>query len=103
MAEAAHGESAHGGMDIADQRSTFHGFIQASIWGSGLVAMGVAMLTLAFAIGAGWWAGLGAFLVIGVAVGLLFKLGGAWWAMLFGAVVLCGIGGMIVPLVAGLA
>ena len=102
MAEAAHGDSAHGHMDIKGQRETFHGFLVATVWGCGLVAMSVALLTLAFAIGAGWWAGLGAFVVIGVVVGMLFKQSGAWWAMLIGVAILSAIGGAIVPLVAGL-
>lgn len=103
MAEAAHDDHAHGHMDIRDQRETFHGFLVASIWGCGYVAMGVALATLAFAMNLGWWAGLAAFVVIGVGVGVLFKQGGAWWATLIGLTVLLGLGGIVVPLVSGLA
>lgn len=102
MAEAAH-DNAHGHMDIADQRETFSGFLVATIWGCGLIAQGVALAVLAFAIGAGWWAGMAAYVVIGVGVGVLFKQGGAWWATLIASTVILGIGGIIVPLVTGLA
>jgi hypothetical protein len=102
MADAAH-DTAHGHMDITDQRETFHGFLAATIWGCGLIAMGVALATLAFAINAGWWAGMIAYVVIGVAVGILFKQGGAWWATLIASTVILGIGGVIVPLVTGFA
>ena len=43
---------AHGNMDISDQKSTFHGFMMATVWGCGLIAQSVGLLTLAFAIGA---------------------------------------------------
>lgn len=88
---------AHGNMDITDQKDTFHGFLMASVWGCGLIAQSVALLTLAFAIGAGWWAGLAAFLVIGVAVGMTFKLSGVYWAVQIVLLVLLGLGGLIVP------
>jgi len=101
MAQAAHG-SAQGGMDISDQRATFSGFLTATIWTSALIAQAVALLTLAFAIGDGWWAGMAALVVIGVAVGLVFKMPGAWWAVLVAEVVLLGAGGIIVPALAGL-
>lgn len=88
---------AHGNMDITDQKDTFHGFLMASVWGCGLIAQAVALLTLAFAIGAGWWAGLAAFLVIGVAVGSAFKLSGVYWAVQIVLLVLLGLGGLIIP------
>ena len=47
---------AHGSMDITDQKSTFDAFVRATVWTCGLFAQIVALLTLAFAIGAavGW-------------------------------------------------
>ena len=101
MAQAAHG-GPEGGMDISDQRATFSGFLTATIWTSALIIQAVALLVLAFAIGAGWWAGLLALIVIGVGAGLIFKLPGAWWAVLVAEVVLLGLGGIIVPALAGL-
>lgn len=40
----------------------------------------IALLTLALAIGAGWWSGLFAFAAIGGAVGVAFKRGPLYWA-----------------------
>ena len=93
---------AHGGMDIQDQRATFSGFLTATVWTCGLIAQTVALLTLAFAIGAGWWAGLAAYVAIGVVIGLAFKLQGAWWAVLVASTGLMVVGGAIVPAIAGL-
>jgi|CXWL01.1.fsa_nt_gi hypothetical protein len=92
----------HGGMDIQDQKETFHGFLTASLWMGGQIVMGLALATLAFAIGAGWWAGLFAFVAIGVAIGLLFKMSSVWWATLVVEVVLLGLGGIIVPAISGM-
>jgi hypothetical protein len=98
---AASGQ-ARGEMDIHDQRDTFHGFLIASIWGCGLIAQSVALLTLAFAIGAGWWPGLFASVAIGVAVGLFFRMSGVYWAVQIALLVILGVGGLVVPALAGL-
>ena len=89
---------AHGNMDISDQKATFHGFLMASVWGCGLTAQLVGLLTLAFAIGAGWWAGFVALVLIGVAIGASFKLSGVYWAVQVALWVLLAIGGLIIPL-----
>jgi hypothetical protein len=93
---------AHGHMDIQDQKETFHGFLMATVWTCGHIAQLVALLTLAFAIGAGWWAGLAAFVVIGIAIGLVFKLSGVYWAAQVAQWVRLGIGGMFVPALSGM-
>lgn len=98
---ASHGDT-RGHMDIQDQKETFHGFLMASVWTCGLIAQTVALLTLAFAIGAGWWAGFGAFVVIGVALGFAFRLSGVYWATQVALWVLLGLGGMIVPALSGM-
>lgn len=98
----AAGGHARGEMDIHDQRDTFHGFLSASIWGCGLIAQSVALLTLAFAINMGWWPGLFAFVGIGVALGLFFRMSGVYWAVQIALFVLLGVGGLIVPALAGL-
>ena len=95
--------SAHGNMDIQDQKSTFHGFLMASVWTCGLIAQAVGLLTLAFAIGAGWWAGFVVFVVIGVALGAAFKLSGAYWATQAAFWILLGLGGLIIPALTGSA
>jgi hypothetical protein len=94
--------SAQGGMDIQDQKETFHGFLMATVWACGLIAQVVMLLTLAFAIGLGWWSGLAAFVAIGVAVGLVFRLSGVYWAVQVALWVLLGFGGLIVPALSGL-
>ena len=92
---------AHGNMDIQDQKATFHAFLMATVWTSGLVVQVVALLTLAFSIGAGWWAGLAAFVVIGVALGLAFRLSGVYWAIQVALWVLLAIGGLVISAMAG--
>jgi Bacterial aa3 type cytochrome c oxidase subunit IV len=96
MAEAAH-HGAEGGMDIADQKQTFSGFLTATVWIAAHIVMAVALLVVAFAMGQGWFAGLSAFAIIGVIAGLLFRMSGAWWAALVAQVVVLGIGGVIIP------
>lgn|SRR5690606_1629060 len=98
----AAGGHARGEMDIQDQRDTFHGFLIASIWGGGLVAQAVALLTLAFAINLGWWPGLFAFVAMGAAIGLFFRMSGVYWAVQIALWVILGIGGIVVPALAGM-
>jgi hypothetical protein len=93
---------ARGGMDIADQRNTFDGFIATSLWGGVLLAQLLALLVLAFAIGAGWWPGLAAFIAIGVAVGLFFRMSAAYWAVQIVMWVGLIVGGLVVPALAGM-
>ena len=92
----------HGDMDIKDQKETFHGFLTASLWGGGQIIMFLALFTLAFAIGAGWFPGLAAFVLIGVGLGLGFKMSSVWWATLVAEVVLLGLGGLIIPALSGM-
>ena len=67
-----------------------------------MIAQGVALLTLAFAIGMGWWPGLFALVAIGVAVGLFFRMSGVYWAVQIALWLILGIGGLVVPALAGL-
>ncbi|MBU6406544.1 MAG: aa3-type cytochrome c oxidase subunit IV [Alphaproteobacteria bacterium] len=97
MGNVAHGDH-DGGMDIADQKTTFSGFLAATMWGSALIAMAVAGLVVAFALGAGWFAGVAVYAVLGVLAGAVLRLPGAWWASLAAAVLLFLIGGGIVAL-----
>jgi hypothetical protein len=104
MAEA-HGAHAdgHGAMDIKDQTETFHGFLAATVWGCGLIGMTVALLTVAFAMNLGWWAGMAAYVAIGVGTGVMFRLSSVWWAILAVSVVLMGLGGVVTPLIVAMA
>ena len=90
------------GMNIDDQRETFSGFLATTIWVCAHIAQYVAMFTAAFAIGMGWWTGIGVFIAIGVVVGLLFRMPGAWWAAQIAQWVLLILGGMFVPALAGM-
>jgi hypothetical protein len=94
---------AHGNMDIQDQKSTFHAFLMATVWTCGLVAQSVGLLTLGFAIGAGWWPGYFVFVLIGVAVGAVFRLSGVYWAIQVALWILLGLGGLIVPVLSSAA
>jgi hypothetical protein len=93
---------AHGNMDIQGQKSTFHGFLTATVWTCGHIAQVVALLTLAFAIGAGWWPGLVVFVLVGIAVGLTFRLSGVYWALQVAFWILLALGGLIVPALSGM-
>jgi len=93
---------ARGNMDIQDQKGTYEGFLMASIWGGGFIIQAIALLTLAFAIGAGWWPGLIAFVVIGAALGFFFRMSSVYWAVQIGLWVVLGVGGMIVPALSGM-
>lgn len=91
-----------GGMEIEDQKTTFSGFLSATVWVTAHIVQAVALLTLAFAIGAGWWAGLAVYVAIGIAAGLLFRMSGAWWAAQIAQWVLLVLGGLIVPALLGM-
>jgi hypothetical protein len=93
--------SAQHGMNIEDQKETFHGFLAATIWLCAHIAQYVLLLTLAFAIGLGWWAGLAGFFAVGVVAGLLFRMSGVWWAAQVVQWLLLGLGGLVVPMLAG--
>lgn len=93
---------ARGHMDIQDQKETFHGFLVASVWTGGHIVQLVALLTLAFAIGLGWWPGFVAYVAIGIIAGFLFKMSGVYWAAQVAQWVLLALGGLIVPALAGM-
>lgn len=95
MAEAAHASAARGDMDIQDQKDTFRHFVALSLWGTLLVIMAVALLTVAFAMGLGWFAGLSAYVAIGVGAGLAIRMSGAWWVTVIGSAILLAGGGLI--------
>ncbi len=88
---------ARGNMEIQDQKDTFKAFLSSSVWVGTLTTQIVALLTLAFAIGAGWWAGWVAFVALGILAGLIFRLSSVYWAAQVAAWVLLGLGGLIVP------
>ena len=87
--------------DLPAHQETFHGFLISTVWVCGHIAQAIMLLTLAFAIGAGWFAGLLAYVAIGVGIGLAFRMSGAYWAAQIVQWVLLGIGGVVVPAIAG--
>ncbi len=48
----------------------------------------VALLTVAFAMGFGWFAGLAAFVGIGVVAGLFMRMSGSWWVLIVAVAIL---------------
>lgn len=82
-------------MDMPSHRAMFSGFLKVTEWFCVALAMMLALTVFAFAMGLGWWTGLIAWFVIGLAAGFLMGLGGAWWAFLGISTVLLGVGGAI--------
>ena len=93
---------AQGGMDIEPQKETFHHFLSATVWMCIHLAQLIVLLTLAFAIGDGWWMGFLAYVAIGVVAGFIFKMSGVYWAAQVAQWVLLGLGGLIIPALAGM-
>jgi hypothetical protein len=98
MANAAQQEPG-GRMDLSEHRATFSMFLKASEWGTILIIAGVALLTVTFAMGLGWFAGLLAYVAITVAAGLLMGMGPAWWGTVAVSTLALGVGGGVVALV----
>lgn len=95
MAEMAHDTAERGAMDIRDQKSTFGHFLTFSLWGTLFTTMVVALLTVAFAMGYGWLAGVGAFAAIGVVAGFSLGMRGGWWGLLIGSTIVLALGGLV--------
>lgn len=94
--------SAHGSMDIQEQKETFHSFLMGTVWTCTLIAQAIMLLTLAFAAHLGWWAGFSAMIAVGVVIGLVFRLSGVYWAVQVALWALLAIGGLIVPALSGM-
>ena len=99
MSTDAHAAADHGHMDVHEQKDTFGHFVTFALWCTLHIVMAVALLTVAFAVGAGWLAGVAAFFVIGAGAGAALRLNGAWWAAIIVQTILLAIGGVIVSLV----
>ena len=96
MANEGRDDHMASGMDITDQRQTFSGFMAVTVWSSLLIVMAVAGLTVAFAIGAGWLAGVGVYAVIGILGGLVLRMKSVWWGILIVSTIALAIGGGVV-------
>ena len=88
--------------DLEAHQETFHSFLISTVWVCGHIAQAIMLLTLAFAIGVGWFPGLLAYVAIGVGIGVAFRMSGAYWAAQIVQWVLLGIGGLIVPAIANM-
>lgn len=99
MGETAHGAiegaAERGAMDIQDQKSTFKHFLNISLWGTVYTTMAVALLTVAFAMGYGWFPGLSAYVAIGAVAGFALGMRGGWWALLIGSTIVLALGGFV--------
>jgi hypothetical protein len=99
MGDSTHGGEYHRGhMDISEHKQTFSAFLKITEWGTVLIVASVAMFTVAFAMGFGWFPGLIAFVALCAAAGFLMKMGAAWWATTIALTVLMAIGGAVTAL-----
>lgn len=90
-----------GSMNIKEQANTFQGFLGVTLWSCVFTAMLVSLLVVAFAMGQGWFAGLGAFVAVGAAAGLFLRMKAAFWAVLIALSLLLAAGGAVVQLAFG--
>ena len=93
--DATHGSDHPEAADLPAHRAMFSGFLKTTEWSLVGLAMLLALIVLAFAVGLGWWTGLMVWAVIGVVAGLLLNMGGAWWALLAVSTIVLAIGGAI--------
>ena len=93
--DATHGSDHGDTADLPAHRAMFSGFLKVTEWSLVGLAMLLALIVLAFAVGLGWWTGLMAWAVIGLVAGLLLNMGGAWWAVLVVSTIVLGVGGAV--------
>lgn len=74
----------HGEMDIQEQARTWDGFVNFTLWGSGLVMLVVAYSTFTIAMGMNWMVALFLCAIGGVLGGMFMGMGGAWIAAVIG-------------------
>ncbi len=70
----------HGGMDVHAQVKTFQGFMNATVYGGGAIALMLLYPILVFAAGFSWLPSLVATIIVGIVYGMLLKLKGGWHA-----------------------
>lgn len=70
----------HGEMDISEQTRTWEGFVNFTLWGSGLILVILAYATFTVAMGMNWMVALAICAIGGVLGGLFMRMGGAWTA-----------------------
>lgn len=88
------GESAETG----DKEVAFSHFLTGLLIVTTHIAQAVALLTVAFAVRAGWWPGWISFVAIGAAIGIAFHQRSYCWSIQIIEWIALGIGGAIVGL-----
>lgn len=74
----------HGDMDVSEQARTWEGFVNFTLWGSGLIILVVAYATFTVAMGMNWIVALGLCAIGGVLGGMFMRMGSAWIAAVIG-------------------
>lgn len=92
----------HGGMEIAEQKAMFSGFLRLVVWSCALVGVSLVFLTLHFAVGVGWFTSLGVAFVLGILIGLGLGMKSAWYGSLVGLTVLTAFIGIVAFVVGAL-
>jgi len=95
MAES-HSDYHKGDMEVNAQRHTFSGFMGFTVYGGGLIALGLLFPILTVGgVGLPWLPALLITLVSGIIAGILLKLKATWFAtiimMSFVTAIICGI------------
>jgi hypothetical protein len=70
----------HGEMDISEQARTWDGFVNFTLWGSGLILLILAYATFTVAMGMNWIVALVLCAIGGILGGMFMGMGGAWIA-----------------------
>jgi hypothetical protein len=92
------GDYVRGEMNIADQKSTFDGFMAVTVWSSLVCGLSVFYLTLVFAAGQDWLVSLIGCAVLGVVAGMFMKMSSAWYMTVVGMFGIGLISGLVVNL-----
>jgi len=74
----------HGEMEITEQVRTWNGFVNFTLWGSGLVMLVLAYATFTVAMGMDWMVALAICAIGGFLGGAFMGMGGAWTAVVIG-------------------
>jgi hypothetical protein len=92
------GDYVRGDMNVADQKSTFDGFMAVTVWSSLVTGLTVFYLTLVFAAGQDWLVSLIGCAVLGVIAGMVMKMSTAWYMTVIGLFATGLFSGLIVKL-----
>jgi len=88
----SHSDYQRGDMQIEDQRTTFDGFMNLTVYGGGLIALALLMAILTVGgVGLGWLPALIITTIVGILAGILLKLRAVWYATV---IILAGITGL---------